>query len=534
MCKTNETILTGNCKPEKLILTKPGHRELYSRFNSKIFELFFIRNDHTQGNINGIYIYIESSLPTKFGDKALLESSYFLPTPSYGLCMDFWYSMNGLRTGDLNVYINASNTLTLLWWQSGNKGLGWYNARLKIMSSTGYRIAIEGIVGDSYTSDIALDDIEFLDKSCFLQPPDADPSFFPTKPPRTTRPMKPPNSPFDCNFEVDFCNYTIDSKESDFSWERVQGKKGESIAGPLDADNTLGTSEGWYIYAPVFQQKLGDKALIESPELNGPKCLTFYFYLQSNTPFSLKVYIKLGSQLGSFVWRRTSSQGGFWKLGRLSVNSGFGAYKVVFELQNNGYGSSNDVYAIDDIRYSDQSCLDGSMIDEVCTFTSTNTCGYTIDTSNSFQWRLYNPTAGRAESHLNRINLLPFDHTTDGVGSGYLYADSTNQMPNRTAIFISPTYLSDNNKVIQRCLEFYFYLLGTNAINLNIEILSLTSGHKSSLWSRDYDHSKHWWKGEIDIRSASDFQLIFEAISRGSDGLIGIDDISLKGENCAR
>ena len=37
--------------------------------------------------------------------------------------------------------------------------------------------------------------------------------------------------------------------------------------------------------------------------------------------------------------------------------------------------------------------------------------------------------------------LLLFDHTTGGFGSGYLFANSTDQISNRTATLISPLTL---------------------------------------------------------------------------------------------
>lgn len=57
--------------------------------------------DHTLGTSAGYYAYIESSVPQKYGDKAWLVSEV-VESPM-GACLDFWYHMKGLTTGNLTV-----------------------------------------------------------------------------------------------------------------------------------------------------------------------------------------------------------------------------------------------------------------------------------------------------------------------------------------------------------------------------------------------------------------------------------------------
>jgi hypothetical protein len=442
--------------------------------------------------------------------------------------MDFWYTMNGVKTGDLNIYINTSDALTLLWKQSGNKGEGWLNGRVKILSSRGYRLIIEGVIGNSFTSDIAIDDIDFIDKSCNIYPTNADPStIIISTTTRTSRPIRPPSSPYDCNFENDYCNYTINFTGNDFDWRRVQGKRGEVLAGPIDVDHTTGESYGWYIQAPVEDQLLGTRASFQSSIItDGVKCLTFYYYLQTNTPFILNVYSL--NVFGGSYWKRTTSQGDFWKLGRTTI-SGLGSYSVVFELQNNGIGSKNDIIAIDDIQFESGNCKDGSGFDEVCTFTGNNLCGYTFESS-LFRWQIYQPSR---EGTIQK-SLLLFDHTTGGFGSGYLYANSTGQTDNRTASIKSPLYPGANMIVGEKCLEFYFFLIGDNT-TLNVRSFIPSTNNSNIMWSRNFDHSLYWWKGEVNIKINSDFNILFDAVSgQANSGLVGLDDISMKKESCSR
>jgi hypothetical protein len=59
----------------------------------------YLRADHTLGNAQGVYLFIEANSPINLGDKAILESSLFFATPSHGICFDFWYHMYGYSMG---------------------------------------------------------------------------------------------------------------------------------------------------------------------------------------------------------------------------------------------------------------------------------------------------------------------------------------------------------------------------------------------------------------------------------------------------
>lgn len=186
--------------------------------------------DHTTGDSFGTFLFIEASNPAKTGYRAWLESSLFPPTPSFGLCFEFWYHMYGKDMGTLNFYANAtdSNHTTILWSQSGDKGDQWRYGRINIKSQTSFRMLVEGVRGDGYYSDIALDDFEFIERQCSMEPYDAepDPSIIITTPqPVTTRTFKPLSS-YDCTFERDTCLWY---PTGDFNWTRVQGTQGSVL-----------------------------------------------------------------------------------------------------------------------------------------------------------------------------------------------------------------------------------------------------------------------------------------------------------------
>jgi hypothetical protein len=53
----------------------------------------------------------------------LLSSDYIRGGQS--VCVQFWYHMNGMHTGTLNIYSKTNNSVDLLWSRSGNKGGEW-------------------------------------------------------------------------------------------------------------------------------------------------------------------------------------------------------------------------------------------------------------------------------------------------------------------------------------------------------------------------------------------------------------------------
>lgn len=83
----------------------------------------------------GNYMFIETSYPRKFRDRARLESEVFAPTPSSGRCMSFWYHMQGGHIGSLSVYMRVfGQSETKLWSLSLDQGTKWNSAVVPILS----------------------------------------------------------------------------------------------------------------------------------------------------------------------------------------------------------------------------------------------------------------------------------------------------------------------------------------------------------------------------------------------------------------
>ncbi|XP_033121895.1 ZP domain-containing protein-like [Anneissia japonica] len=105
------------------------------------------------------YVYTEASSPRSVGQSARLRSP--LLSSERSQILQFYYHMYGAEMGTLNVYRKSTNGYDILWTKSGNQGNLWYQANVPFQrygTSDNY-IVFEGIIGTSFTSDIAIDDI---------------------------------------------------------------------------------------------------------------------------------------------------------------------------------------------------------------------------------------------------------------------------------------------------------------------------------------------------------------------------------------
>jgi len=119
-------------------------------------------SDHTLGNSQGYYLYVESSAPASANNNAKLRSPWLNPDPD-GQCLKFFYSMYGGTMGELMVQIELEGkTSYLLFYENGDKGIGWKGATKNIDADVRYKLTIEARIGNTGYSDIAIDDV-FID-----------------------------------------------------------------------------------------------------------------------------------------------------------------------------------------------------------------------------------------------------------------------------------------------------------------------------------------------------------------------------------
>ncbi|XP_076428807.1 MAM and LDL-receptor class A domain-containing protein 1 [Peromyscus maniculatus bairdii] len=357
--------------------------------------------DNTLGTAKGHYLYIETSGPQIFQDKAVLLSPILNATEANSCTFRLYYHMFGKHIYQLAVYqrIWSNSRGQLLWQIFGDQGNRWIRKHLSISSRQPFQILIVASVGDGFTGDIAIDDLSFMD--CTLYPGNL-PMDIPS-PPETSVPVPlPPNNCTDDEFvcrsnghcvgKIQKCDFRYDcpdkSDESScvlevctfeerdlckwyqpkpansphdsntFRWGLGNGisiHHGEENHRP-SVDHTKNTTDGWYLYADSSYGKFGDLADILTPviSLMGPRCtLVFWTYMNGATVGSLQVLIKKGN-VTSKVWAQSGQQGSQWK--KVEVFLGSHSHSEIIFRAKRGISYIGDV-AVDDVLFQDCSPL---------------------------------------------------------------------------------------------------------------------------------------------------------------------------------
>jgi len=127
--------------------------------------------DHTTGG--GYYVYVQAIGHSN--DLAILETPPIDLATNRQPALDFWYHMYGSQMGTLSLDILDVTTDSLhadVWSLSGDQNDMWHNTQIDLSVFTNDRIILQfnALCGNGRRSDIAIDDVAFLD----LIPPDDD------------------------------------------------------------------------------------------------------------------------------------------------------------------------------------------------------------------------------------------------------------------------------------------------------------------------------------------------------------------------
>ncbi|XP_071486327.1 MAM and LDL-receptor class A domain-containing protein 1-like [Diadema antillarum] len=477
-------------------------------------------NDHTYGTSAGYYMYIESSSPQVLGDEARLW------TPSYpaagGHCVEFYYHMYGSSIGTLNVYVvqsggSVSQSLPA-WSRSADQGNEWYIARFVSTIPT-YQVVFEGVVGSSFTSDIAIDDFRITDGTCLAQG--------------------------DCDFEDDLCTWTNDVTSDDFDWIRKQAS-----AGTPSTDHTLGTAAGYYLYLDTTNQSPGNSArLVSSLFTAAPgtrRCVTFWYYIEGVDSGAIVVAQEISGQPDVIRWRLDSTQGSSWNYGQLPVSQD-NDYRLVF--QGAAGSSTTGTIAVDDVIVTDNNCPVRPYSADIgptfppsspipttaphivipagpanCDFEG-GLCSYVQSGSDGFDWtRNSGPTPTQ--------NTGPSDdHTHAGsisIAGSYMYTEADTTTVGQTARLNSALYSPVTS---DSCLTFWYHMHGQNVGTLNV--LTSSGSAETVHWTRSGTHGDQWLVARVPFSGTQTYSVVFEAVMTGDPSSdMAIDDILLENQDC--
>lgn len=71
--------------------------------------------------------------------------------------------MFGPHIASLNVYLkNAKGLGNPVWSRTGTHGNKWHNAKIPLWKRPPFNVVFEGVRGNGYQGDIALDDIQVI------------------------------------------------------------------------------------------------------------------------------------------------------------------------------------------------------------------------------------------------------------------------------------------------------------------------------------------------------------------------------------
>ncbi|XP_071492677.1 MAM and LDL-receptor class A domain-containing protein 2-like isoform X11 [Diadema antillarum] len=360
--------------------------------------------DHTTGY--GYYMYIETSSPRVYGDFARLWSPAQYLYGSY--CLTFWYHMYGSTINSLNVYKSETtfpNSTDSIFSLSGQKGSYWGQAQVSIYNSGYYYdwpfyITMEGIRGNDFTGDIAIDDISMLHGYC-------QQAYTTDYPDYTTQGYQSCYSwqfqcydgtcisdyyrcngysncgdgsdeyncdystsswyqttqdpgEFDCDFESGLCGWQQAYYGDDFDWTRNSGSTPSSSTGP-SVDHTSGTYYGYYMYIEATPRAYGDVARLWSPAYSGYgySCLTFWSHMYGSTINTLNVYKSESRSPNAtdILYSVSGERGNYWSQTQISIYNYYWSFYITMEGVR-GSSFTSDI-AIDDISISPGYCQQG-------------------------------------------------------------------------------------------------------------------------------------------------------------------------------
>ncbi|MBN3307352.1 MALR1 protein, partial [Amia calva] len=565
--------------------------------------------DHTLGNVNGHYLFIEASLPQEFKDTAVLLSRNFRPTTqntSRQCVFRINYHMFGEHIYKLAVYKRTSTNSIgeLLWERYGPQGNMWLRQVIPITSFLPFQILVEGTVGDDFNGDIAIDDLSFMD----CVPYEGDlPSTGLTTPsgtlnPSTEYPHSCAEGEFVCSVTGDCidlvkrCDFREDcydktdevtcvrpkcdfegskmygwyqkpvsklSIKDEFKWITAQGltiHPGVPNHRPK-TDHTLGTPEGWYLYADSSNGQFGQSTDLLTPVISqtGPECtLVFWYHMNGVTVGTLQVFSMFGNVTHE-LWSQSGSQGDRWKRGEVFLGIRFN-FQIILRAKR-GVSYFGDV-VLDDVSFEncapllipdrpcetdEYACANAYCIpeDNLCDFK--NDCGDSSDEDpyickafhgrcdfefdlcswrqwqgDDFDWIIKagsTPTLGTGPST---------DHTLRDPSGHYIYMEGSFPQATGDSTRISGPMISRRSKNCK--VIFYLHMAGGGAGQLNV--FQVTASDKYLLLlNLAGDQGNYWQRKAIPLPADEDFKVMFEGkVGGGNRGDIALDDITFTRE----
>ncbi|CAH3182988.1 unnamed protein product [Porites lobata] len=220
---------------------------------------------------SGNYMYIETSSPRRPGDKAKLVLT--IPNNGEMSCLSFYYHMYGASVGTLNVYSGNSKVFNI----SGQQSNYWIVVERNIILNE--VVIFEGIAGNSFTGDIAIDSVEINSGNC----------------------------PVSCDFDNGLCFGWSQSRQDVFDWTLYSGPTPSRNTGP-SSDHTSGSGKYFYIEASNHAFRDNAKLTFAVPRNKASCCLKFFYHMYGSRMGTLNVFSG-----NNKIFTKSGNQGHYWK-----------------------------------------------------------------------------------------------------------------------------------------------------------------------------------------------------------------------------
>ncbi|KAG5210942.1 hypothetical protein JEQ12_013371 [Ovis aries] len=450
------------------------------------------RYDHTTGQ--GHFVLLDPTDPPARGPAAHLLTQPRVPSAPQE-CLSFWFHLFGPQIGTLRLVMRREGEAeTHLWSRSGTHGNRWHEAWATLHhqpdSGAKYQLLFEGL-RDGYHGSMALDDVTLRPGPCW--------------------------APRRCSFEDSACGFSVGGRGL---WTR----QANASWGP-HADHTTETAQGHYMVVDTSPQALprGHAALLTSEEqrpLVQPTCLSFWYHLSLRNPGTLRVHVE---EAGRQQVLSVSSRGGAtWRLGSVDLQARQ-AWRVVFEAV--AAGVEHSYMALDDLLLQDGPCP----LPASCDFEA-GLCGWNHVPRPGLGGYSWDWSSGASPS---RYPQPPVDHTL-GTEAGHfaLFETSVLGPGGRAAGLISqplpPTAAS--------CLRFWYHMgFPEHFYQGELRVVLSSAQGQLAVWGAGGRRRHQWLEGQVDVASAAEFQIVFEATLGGQPALgpIALDDVEyLAGQRC--
>ncbi|CAG2108770.1 unnamed protein product [Medioppia subpectinata] len=554
------------------------------------------RNDHTLADTSGGYIYFETShQPIASAGPALLSdtpnasntssfgSSKFssgnallrpllnkfpvfhpmssepnseLPVPNSanfqgpnisdtgpnGLCLSFFYAIDGLSADNLQIHLRDVETGSdrTIWQSSEGMEGTWVRGEVAYTYGSVHKIVLKALskkLDDSdraYRGYIAVDDVQF-------QPIDEAEE----------------QCKGHCTFEGGLCGWTNQEENDEFDWTLGRGSQ-NIFTGPSRDFTSFGQNEqsGGFVYIESsFPRRPGDRAMLVSPLMNptdesNPLCMKFATHMYGNGIGVLRVRLRYTGdeeRPEKIVWEIKGEAGNNWYLGQVPVSSPAQSFHVVIEgiIGQNSLGN----IAIDNLSFQIGTC-------PISPQTASRGSGDCTFEENMCLW--HNPLPHSRVDDFDWLRQYSFggtgpkyDHTKKTPEGYFINLSGDALQPQRggtRAWLLSPEFTPQTTT--PKCLSFYYYMFertidpaGPSLGSLRVYIKTLSdSGEQLNLvWRLNNHQAQGWRPAKVPLTIGLEkkpplqtYQILIEGIwGDGRVGTIAIDDVSFFDGNCA-